>query len=122
MGKVVHLVDPRHRSIDALIAALDACLAGARELTPRGADWRHVVSQALADVIRRHDLERDVFAELLDPAQFHAWEALVSALNTWPGPGPGVARGWKRLALATTDEERELAREELRCFGVEPDR
>lgn len=119
MGTVVPLLDPRLRVADELSGALAACLAGAREALPRDADWRHVVSQALASIIRQHDLERDVFAELMAPEQYHAWEALIAALNAWPGPGPGVARGWKRLALATTDEEREAAGEELRRHGIE---
>ncbi len=119
-GVVIPILDPRLRVADELSGALAACLAGARELMPRDANWRYVVSQALAEIVRQHDLERDVFAELMAPAEFRAWEALTSALNAWPGPGPTVARAWKRLALATTDEEREAAREELRRHGIEP--
>jgi hypothetical protein len=120
MGDVLHLVDPRLRVADELAGALAACLEGARDLTPRDADWRCVVGQALADLIRRHDLEREVLAGLLSPHEFHAWEALTAALNAWPGPGPTVARAWKRFALAATDEEREEAREELRRHGIDP--
>ncbi|MGK3995062.1 hypothetical protein [Sorangium sp. So ce1024] len=120
MGNVVHLVDPRLRVADKLAGALAACLEGARGELPRDADRRCVVAQALADLIREHDLERDVLTEIMPPEQFHAWESLVAALNAWPGPGPTVARGWKRLALATTDEEREAAVEELRRHGIEP--
>ncbi|MGK3981278.1 hypothetical protein WMF38_57305 [Sorangium sp. So ce118] len=118
-GVVIPLLDPRLRVAAELSGALAACMAGATEALPRDAAWRYVVSQALAGIIRQHDLERDVFAEIMAPEQFHAWESLIAALNTWPGPGPGVARAWKRLALARTDEERETAREELRRFGVD---
>ncbi|WP_438029065.1 hypothetical protein [Sorangium sp. So ce233] len=117
---MVPLLDPRLRVADDLSGALAACLAGAKEALPRDADWRYVVSQALAGLVRQHDLERDVFAELMAPEQYHAWESLIAALNTWPGPGPGVARAWKRLALATTDEEREVAVAELRRHGIDP--
>jgi hypothetical protein len=119
-GVVVHLLDPRLRVADELSGAIAACLAGAREALPRDADWRYVVSQAMAGLIRQHDLERNVLAELMAPEQFHAWEALIATLNAWPGPGPTVARAWKRLALASTDEEREAAHEELRHLGVDP--
>lgn len=119
-GVVIQLLDPRLRVAGELSGALAACLAGAREALPRDADWRYVVSQAMAGLIRQHDLERDAFAELMDPAEFHAWEALTAALNAWPGPGPTVARAWKRMALAATDEEREAAVEELRRFGIDP--
>lgn len=119
-GVVVHLLDPRLRVAGELSGALAACLAGAREALPRDADWRYVVSQAMAGLIRQNDLERDAYAELMDPAEFHAWETLVAALNAWPGPGPTVARAWKRLALATTDEDREAACEELRRHGLDP--
>lgn len=120
MGTVVPLLDPRLRVADELSGALAACLAGAQEALPRDADWRYVASQALASLVRQHNLERDVFAELMAPEQFHAWEALISALNAWPGPGSTVARAWKRLALATTDEERENAVAELRRHGIDP--
>ena len=120
MGTVVPLLDPRLRVADELPGALAACLAGAREALPRDADWRYVVSQAMAGLIRQHDLERDVFAEFMAPEQYHAWEAPTAALNAWPGPGPSVARAWKRLALARTDEEREVAVEDLRRHGIEP--
>jgi hypothetical protein len=121
-GVVVHLLDPRLRVAGELSGALAACLAGAREALPRDADWRYVASQAMAGIIRQHDLEPDMFAELMAPEQYHAWESLIATLNTWPGPGPGVARGWRRLAQATTDDERAIAKDELRRFGVDPDR
>lgn len=66
-GEVVYLVDPRLRVADELSGALAACLAGAREALPRDADWRYVVSQALAGLIREHGLDRDVLAELMAP-------------------------------------------------------
>lgn len=120
MGDVLHLVDPRLRVAGELSGALAACLAGAREALPRDADWRYVVGQALAGLVREHDLEREVFAELMSPHELRAWEAMAAALNAWPGPGPTVARAWKRLALARTDEDRQLAVEELRRHGIEP--
>jgi hypothetical protein len=120
MGDVLHLVDPRLRVADDLAGALAACLEGAREALPRGDDWRYVVSQGLAGIIRRHDIERDVLAELMSPTEHAAWEALRAALDAWPGPGPGERDAWKRLALAATEAEREAAREELRRLGVGP--
>ncbi|WP_437310038.1 hypothetical protein [Sorangium sp. So ce388] len=117
---MVPLLDPRLRVADELTGALAACLAGAREALPRDADWRYVVSQALAGIVREHDLERDVFAELMSPTEHHAWESLRAALDAWTGPRPGAELAWSRLALASTDAERDAAREELRRLGIDP--
>lgn len=62
---------------------------------------------------------RAVFADLMSPTEFAAWEALEAALRAWPGPGPAERDAWRKLAIG--DEAAKVeARAELVQVGVDP--
>lgn len=106
--------------MDRLIEAVAKVAEAEQARAPRAENWLRALAMAIACVARDYGVEREVFAELMGPSEFRAWEALRDALDAWPGPFPAEAPAWRRLACASTDEEREAAREELRRLGIDP--